>query len=200
MVDGIDFYLIADGSSLNREGLMRSSIHCYNGISTQTGLNKTAQSFYEANPYICLPAHSNAFALHADTRHEFREWAMSTTDVIKSVLPPGHSEIGFNPYWASFYPAKITIKSGGESEMILHIKNVENRSVSGTIWLKSSEKIGFLRKAIPYVIGPQETGTFPVSVQVKKSSPAGTHIITADITVDNELFGELPLGYIQIDE
>ncbi len=37
-VDGIKFYLIADGSYLSREGYMRSSIHCYNGISISTGL------------------------------------------------------------------------------------------------------------------------------------------------------------------
>lgn len=200
MVDGIRFYLVADGSSLSRAGFMRSSIHCYNGISTYTGLIKTAQSFYEADPYICLAAHSNAFALHKDARHEFREWAMSTSDAILNILPPGRSEIGFNPYWCSFYPAKMTLKRSEEGEIVLRIKNKESHPVKGSIWLKSTGDIVFADRTIPYTLEPGEEGSFSVSVVVKKKARPGTHLITADVEFDHEFFGELPHGYIQVDD
>ncbi len=200
LIDGIKFYFIADGSSINREGYMRSSIHCYNGISLSTGLVKTAQSFYDANPYICLAAHSNVFALHNDARDEFREWAITTTDAIKNVLPPQHSETGFNPYWATFYPAKITIAPGGEREILLRIINKKSHPVSGTIRMKSSEEIVFADPSIHYELKPGEDGSISVAFSVKKTGRPGTHIITADMEFDNEFFGELPTGYIQIDE
>ncbi len=200
LVDGIKFYLIADGSSINREGFMRSSIHCYNGISTHTGLIKTAQSFYEADPYICLPAHSNGFATHNDTRQEFREWTLKTTDAITNLLPPGQSETGFNPYWASFYPAKITMSPGQEKQVVLNIINRANHPVSGRIWLKTSDDIEFNKKMVDYVIEPGENGAIPIIIKAKDRSQPGTHILTADIEFDNELFGEFPQGYIIIDE
>ncbi len=164
------------------------------------GLNKTAQSFYEADPYICLPAHSNAFALHNDARGEFREWARKTTDDITSVLPPGRSEIGFNPYWASFYPATLKLKPGGETEVVLHMINKEQHSVSGTIRMKSSDDLVFRDETIDFELKPGENGAVPVSIKAKKTGRPGTHIITADLEFDGEFFGELPQGYIQIDE
>ncbi len=200
LVDGIKFYFIADGSSINRNGLMRSSIHCYNGISTYTGLIKTAQSFYDADPYICLGAHSNAFALHTDARHEFREWAVNTTDALRNILPPGRSEVGFNPYWASFYPAKLGMKPGEKREVVLRIKNKESHPVAGMVWLKGSEDISLSDRAIPYKLGPGEDGSLKVSVSVKKTGRPGTHIITADVEFDHELFGEFPHAYIQVYE
>ena len=200
LVDGLKFYFIADGSSINRDGYMRSSIHCYNGISTHTGLIKTAQSFYEADPYICLPAHSNGFATHNDARQEFREWSMKTTDAITNLLPPGHSETGFNPYWASFYPAKVTMKPGREKKVFLRITNRANHSVSGKIRLKSSDDIFFRDKTINYDLEPGENGNIPVIIKVKDIVRPGIYIVTADLEFDKTLFGEFPQGYIIIDE
>ena len=199
-IDNIKFYFTADGSSSNREGYMRSSIHCYNGISTRTGLIKTARSFYDADPYICVPAHSNGFATHSDTRQEFIEWAMSTTDVITALLPPGHAETGFNPYWTTFYPVKKTMITGERKQLVLRIKNTTSHHVSGKAWLKSHDDIVFPQKEINYDLGPGENGEIPVEIKVKEGCQPGSYIITADIEFNNEFFGEYPQAYIIVDE
>ena len=199
-VDGIKFYFTADGSASNREGYMRSSIHCYNGISIRTGLIKTARSFDEADPYICVPAHSNAFAIHPDTRQEFLAWAMAATDAITILLPPGHSETGFNPYWSSFYPAKIKLNPGDEGEVALRIKNTSGHRISGRAWMKSHGDINMAQKEVNYDLGPREDGEIPVGIKIKSSCRPGTYILTADIEFGNELFGEYPQGYLVINE
>ncbi len=199
-IDGIRFYFTADGSASNRQGYMRSSIHCYNGISINTGLIKTSRSLYDADPYICIPAHSNGFATHSDTRQEFMEWAMGTTDAIVSLLPPGHSEIGFNPYWTTFYPAKQTMAPGEKKQVMLKIKNTASQPVSGKAWLKSHDDILFPDKALNYQLGPGEEGEIPVDIKVKPDCLPGTYIITADIEFGHEFFGEYPQGYIIVNE
>ncbi len=199
-VDGIKFYFTADGSSSNRHGYMRSSIHCYNGISTMTGLIKTARSFYNADPYICIPAHSNGFAIHTDTPKEFIDWAITTTDIIKDLLPPGHSEIGFNPYWATFYPAKIFTGPGEKRRVVLRLTNAASHPVSGKVWLKSHAIISFPDQVLGYELGPGEVGSIPVDFKARPGAFPGTYIITADIEFDGEYFVEYPEGYITIDE
>lgn len=199
-IDNIKFYFTADGSSSNREGFMRSSIHCYNGISTRTGLIKTARSFSIADPYICIPAHSNGFATHADTREEFIEWAMGTTDIITALLPPGQTETGFNPYWTTFYPAKKTMISGERKKVLLRIKNTASHPVSGKAWLKSHDDIVFTEKELSYDLAPGEDGEIPVEIEVKAGCQPGTYIITADIEFDTEFFGEYPQAYIIVNE
>jgi glyoxylase-like metal-dependent hydrolase (beta-lactamase superfamily II) len=199
-VDNIKFYFTADGSSSNREGYMRSSIHCYNGISTSTSLIKTARSLYEADPYICIPAHSNGFATHPDTRQEFMDWAMNTTDDIISMLPPGQAEVGFNPYWTSFYPAKRTMVPGERDQVVLRIKNAASQPVSGRAWPKSHDDILLPEKVLNFELGPEEEGEIPVELKVKPGCRPGTYIITADIEFAHEFFGEYPLGYIIINE
>ncbi len=200
LADGLKFYFCADGSSSSRYGYIRSSIHGYNGISIRTGLIKSAWSFYEADPYICVPAHSNGFAIHNDTREEFRDWAVRTTDAITGILPPGRSEIGFNPYWCRFYPAKMKMARRGKKQVVLRIDNTENHAVSGKIFLKSSDEIIFPEKQMDYFIPPGTTKEIPVILEASQKGRPGTHIITADIEFDGEQFGEYPMGYITIDE
>jgi len=199
-IDNIKFYFTADGSSSNREGFMRSSIHCYNGISTRTGLIKTARSFHDADPYVCMPAHSNGFATHSDTRQDFLEWAMGTTDVITALLPPGRSETGFNPYWNTFYPAKTTMKPGERKQLVLRIKNTATYPVSGRAWPKSHDDIVFAKKELSYDLAPGEDGEIPVEIKVNAGCQPGTYIIMADIEFDTEFFGEYPQAYIIVNE
>jgi glyoxylase-like metal-dependent hydrolase (beta-lactamase superfamily II) len=199
-VDGMKFYFTADGSASNREGYMRSSIHCYNGISIRTGLVKTARSFYEADPYICVPAHSNAFAVQPDTRQEFVAWAMAATDATVTLLPPGQSETGFDPYWASFYPAKIRLNPGEKAEVLLRIRNSSGHGISGRAMVKSHGSIRISQHVVKYEMGPGEDGEIPVGITVTSGGRPGTYILTADIETGDELFGEYPLGYIIINE
>jgi glyoxylase-like metal-dependent hydrolase (beta-lactamase superfamily II) len=199
IVDGLKYFLIADGTSSNKESHIRSAIHGYNGISLATGLIKTAQSFYDADPYLCLPAHSNGFATHDDTKDEFMNWAVETTDVIKALLPPAHPEIGFNPYWATFYPAKIKSNSGEKVQMSLRLSNFSTILISGKFRLKSYGNISLDNDVHEFAIEAGEIKDFPFTVKCAISASPGIHIITADILYDNEVFAEFPQGYVVLE-
>jgi glyoxylase-like metal-dependent hydrolase (beta-lactamase superfamily II) len=198
-VDGLDFYFIADGTGFSKEGV-RASIHCYNGLSLSSGLLKSAQSFSEANPYICLPAHSNVFATNGEDKEEFKEWASKTTDAIKDLLPPDNPDLAYDPYWASFYPARIHIKAGDKVEISLRLKNYSGKALTGKCRLKCYGDFTFENEVIAYEMKTGETKDFPVIVKSKKSAGKGIHIITADIEYDNTVFAEFPQAYLQIDE
>ena len=198
VVDGLKFLFIGDGTACNRESHMRSAIHGYNGISLKTGIIKTAQSFYDADPYICLPAHSNGFATHEDTRDEFMNWAVATTDAIKALLPPAHPDMGYDPYWATFYPAKIKIKPGEKAGLTLRLKNNSYTKIPGKFLLKSYGNLSFDKEAQEYILQPGETKDIAFFVKSPITASVGIYIITADIIFDNELYAEFPQGYIEL--
>ncbi|NOY37298.1 MAG: MBL fold metallo-hydrolase [Chlorobi bacterium] len=198
-VDGISFYMIADGTYLSKDGKVRCSIHCYNGISLSSGLLKTAQSFYDADPYICLPAHSNCFATHQDDKNEFLNWAIETTDIITALLSPPHPELGFNPYWVTFYPARVYAKPGDEVQISLRIKNPGKRMVYGMFRPKNYGNLAIQEKSVEYTLQPGEQRDFPLKIKVERSAQTGVHIITADVQFDGEVYAELPQGYIQVN-
>lgn len=199
-VDELRFYFLADGTYLSRESNIRNAIHCYNGISLSTGFLKSAQSFYDANPYIGVPAHANCFATQDNARDEYVEWAVKATDAIKSLLTPPNLEMGYNPYWATFYPAKVRIKAGEETRIALRLKNKADYVINGKFLLKSYGDILLDQKPVEYILGPGETKDFSILVKSKKTARAGIHIVTADIEYNHKLYGELPQGYVQIDE
>ncbi|VAW19681.1 hypothetical protein MNBD_BACTEROID01-2281 [hydrothermal vent metagenome] len=199
-VDGLGLYMIADGIGYSKKGNIRCSIHCYNGISLVSGMIKTAQSLYDANPYICLPAHSNVFAVAANDKQEFLDWSIKTTDAIRSLLTPPHQELGYDPYWASFYPARVHIQPGGEIEISLRLKNYSGKIISGKCRLKGYGDIIFKKAIVQYILNPGEIKDFPVIVKSKKTAGKGIHIVTADIEYGNNVFAELPQAYVQIDE
>ena len=200
LIDGLKYFFIGDGSASNKDSHVRSALHCYNGISLATGLIKTAQSFYEADPYLCLPAHSNGFATFEDTREEFMNWAVETTDAIKALLPPAHPEMGYNPYWATFYPAKIKIKPGEKVRMALRLKNCSYGKITGKFRLKSHGNLNFDNEVREYDLAPGEIKDFSFFVKSAATISPGIYIITADILYDNEMFAEFPLGYLELEK
>ena len=199
-VDDLDFYFLADGIGNRRDGKMGCALHCYNGITLKSGLMKTAQSFYEANPYICVSAHSNCFATNRDTRNEFMKWALETTDAITALLPTPYPEIAYDPYWAVFYPTRIIAKPGEEVQIAVRLKNHAEHSVTGKIWTRSYGNIIIEQEPVEYTLAPGEQKDFPFFVKINKNASSGVHIVTADIEYDGLMFAEFAHGYIQIDE
>ena len=196
-VDGLRFLFIGDGTSSNKESHIRSAIHGYNGISLATGIIATAESFYDADPYICVPAHSNGFATHEDTRGEFMDWAVNTTDVIRAILPPDLPEMGYNPYWATFYPARTRVKPGEHVRIALRLRNSGNNRIRGQFRLKNYGNISFSQEEYPYDLKPGEMKDIPLLVQVSAIPAPGIHIITADIICNDELYAEFPQGFLE---
>lgn len=197
LVDDLKFLFLGDGTASNSEGHLRSVIHGYNGISLATGLIGTAKSVYNASPYICVPAHSNGFATHEDTRDEYMAWAVNTADAIAALLKPHLPETGYNPYWASFYPARMKVFPGEKVKMALRIKNFCNTGISGHFRLKNYGNIIFEQEEYTYELQSGESKDIRFTVKVSKVPAPGIHIITADIYCNNELFGELPQGFLE---
>jgi glyoxylase-like metal-dependent hydrolase (beta-lactamase superfamily II) len=199
-VDRRSFYMMADGTGFSKDGRFRSSIHCYNDISLATGLIKTAHSISQAKPYICLPAHSNVFAITGGETGEFVHWATETTDAIRALLYPPYQELGFSPYWAAFYPARVHVQAGESVEIALRLRNYTNQPIAGQYRLKGYGNITFDKEVAEYALDPGETKDFPVRVTTKKSAGNGIHIVTADIGFGHQVFGEYPQGYIEISQ
>jgi glyoxylase-like metal-dependent hydrolase (beta-lactamase superfamily II) len=197
-VDSLRFLFMGDGTSSNSEGHLRSVIHGYNGISLNTGLIITAKSVYDANPYICVPAHSNAFATQENTRDEYMAWAVNATDAITALLKPDLPETGYNPYWASFYPARIKVEPGEEATMALRLKNPEKSMARASIRLKGYGDFKVEAGTSKFVLKPGEVKDIPFVIQCNNKAAAGLHIVTADIMINDECFSELPQGYIEI--
>jgi glyoxylase-like metal-dependent hydrolase (beta-lactamase superfamily II) len=198
-IDELGFLFIGDGTSQNKESHIRSAIYGYNGISLSTGLISTSRSFYEANPYICVPAHSNGFATFDDTRDEFLDWAVNTTDAIMAILPPVLPEMAFNPYWATFYPARVRIRPGEEVTMALRLKNPGKCRITGRFRLKSYGNIRFGEDVYSFELKPGETKDISFKVKVSPEHSPGIHIITADILCNDEFFAEIPQGFLEED-
>lgn len=199
-IDGLDFYMVADGTGYTKNGNIRSPIHCYNDISLSSGLIKTAQSFISASPYICLPAHSNVFAVSPNDKYEFLHWSIETSDAIRSLLCPPYQDLGYNPYWASFYPVRMKLKSGQEAQTFLRLKNSSNKTVSGKFKIKCYGNVMFNNDIINYELSSGETKDFPVEIKFGNSAENGIYVVTADIDFGGQIFSEYPQAYIELDE
>ena len=200
LVDDLKFLFLGDGTASNNEGHLRSAIHGYNGISLATGLIGTAKSVYNASPYICVPAHSNGFATHEDTRDEYMAWVVNTTDAIAALLKPHLPETGYNPYWASFYPARIKGKPGEEATMVLRLKNPDKSLARGSFRLKCYGDFKTDQDVVEFSLKPGEVKDIPFVIQCNNKAAAGLHIVTADITIEEEVYAEFPQGYVEVNE
>jgi glyoxylase-like metal-dependent hydrolase (beta-lactamase superfamily II) len=197
-IDGLKFYFIGDGSAIDREGHLRSALHCYNGISLNHALIGTAMSFHKAEPYICIAAHSNGFGVPDDAGAEFLKWAVNTTDAIRAILPSGFEETSFNPYWASFYPARTITKPGDKITLAFRIKNDGLSGLSGRFSLNGYDFLTFNNPHYPFLVLPGETKDIEFSTVLSERIKPGVYLITADILCNGRLYREFAEGYVEV--
>jgi hypothetical protein len=133
-----------------------------------------------------LPAHSNVFAVGKDEREEFIRWTEETTTAIRSLLSPPFQDLGYDPYWASFYPARVNLQPGKSAELTLRLKNYSNRTLSGKYLLKGYGNIIFEKKTTDYQLKPGETKDFPIVIKCETPVEKGIHITTTDIEYDHQ--------------
>jgi glyoxylase-like metal-dependent hydrolase (beta-lactamase superfamily II) len=195
--DGLKFLLLADGSACDRHGHIRSAIHCYNGISLNTCMIATATSLKEADPYICVPAHSNGFALCEDARDEYMEWAIRSTNAVSNLLQPELQEFYFNPYWAVMYPARIRVLPGDHATIALRIANSGLKPISGRAYFHGYSGVEPDKKDIYFVLSPGESMDYPLSVRIPGKAASGRYVITADLECNGEFFSEYAQGYLE---
>jgi hypothetical protein len=128
------------------------------------------------------------------------EWAVETTDAIKALLPPELPEMGYDPYWASIYPAKIITSPGESVSMALRLKNRGHITISGKLRLKSYGNLIFEKVEYSFAIPPGETKDIGFTVKSADNASPGVHVVTADILCNTELFAEFTQGYIVLEK
>jgi len=195
----MSFLLHGDSFGHTRNLPLRCSIHCYNGIRLKSGIMKTVRTFYEANSYVSVTPHGNCYAVVDNDREKFMEWGIETTAAIRDLLGPERADIGYNPYWVTYYPAKTAVKEGERVSVSLRIVNDAEHDVCGYVRPRGYGDVEFEVDEAVYEAGRGEVCKVPLVVKVKKGARKGIHVLTADVEYDGELFGEPVIGYIVVE-
>lgn len=195
--DGLRFLLMADGSACSRHGHIRSAIHCYNGITLKSCLIATANTLREADPYIVVPAHSNAFALSEGTRDEYMDWAVRATKAIRDLLRPELQEMYFNPYWATFYPSRSLISRSGPLKMTLRIRNDGPEIISGTAYIHTYTGVIAEKGEIAFSVSSGGSAEYAIAVSLVGNASPGKYMVSADLECNGAYFSEYALGYLE---
>jgi len=198
-VGRMSILLHGDSFGHTRNLPLRCSIHCYNGIRLKSGIMKTVRTFYEANSYMSVTPHGNCYAVVDKDREKFMEWGIETTSAIRDLLGPERADIGYNPYWVSYYPARAAAKEGEGVNVALRIVNDAEHDVCGFVRPRGYGDVEFEVDEAVYEAGRGEVCEVPLVVKVKKGARKGIHVLTADVEYDGELFGEPVTGYIVVE-
>lgn len=198
-VGEINFLLHGDSFGGTRNQPLRCAIHCYNGITLKSGIIKTVRTFYDAGSYVSVTPHGNCYAAVTTDKDKFLEWGIETTAAIRDLLGGEHADVGYNPYWATYYPVTTSAKGGESVDVVLRIVNDAERGVSGVVWPRCYGDVEFEVDKVGYEAKAGEVCEIPLSVKVKREARKGIHVLTADVEYDGELFGEPVIGYVVVE-
>ncbi len=145
--------------------------------------------------YIC-PAHSDAFPVTMDELQAFKDWAGETREAITALCPT--APLGMDPWWCRFYPFHLELKKNEVSfEVIIESPFQKARTIM-------IEPVA----CDPLSIEPSEAevsvparGKVRASFTLKSKStlPLDTRIpVTARLTIDGELWGEIGEGLVVV--
>ena len=127
------------------------------------------------------------------------EWGIETTSAIRDLLGPERANVGYNPYWVTYYPARVAAKEGESVSVVLRIVNDAQRDVSGFVRPRGYGDVDFEVNEVAYEVGRGEVCEVSLVVKVKKAARKGIHALTADVEYDGELFGEPVIGYVVVE-
>ena len=126
-------------------------------------------------------------------------FAQKTAAAIRDLLGGEHADVGYNPYWVTYYPARMAAKDGESVNVVLRIVNDAERRVTGVVWARGYGDVEFEVEEVEYEAKAGEVCEIPLMVKVKEGARKGIHVLTADVEYDGELFGEPVTGYVVVE-
>ena len=164
-----------------------------NSAITEEGYLIAARYLQKLQPDIIMGAHSVLMTKPSAFIDRYRDWAERIIAQYKDLLPDPDYAYLFDPYWVSAYPYRVDLRKENVQTVQITVRNHRSAEQKHRIVLKLPPGLEASPAVLEGTVAGRSRQTFPVSITVKERGAVlpGVQIVTFDITLDDQRYGEL---------
>ena len=163
----------------------------HNSAILEEGYIYAAEYLHQLKPDIMIGGHSFVMDHPADFIERFRKWSYEMRDAFQSLSPGPDYRYWFDPFWVRAEPYRTVLRPGQSAEVALQVRDFGKTSQKHRIEIHTPPGI----VAEPAVLAGELAGgsrkSFPVRVRATAGAVPGVYLISLDITLDGDRYGEL---------
>ena len=146
--------------------------------------------------FIC-PGHGDAFPVTRADLEGYKAWAEETGASIRALCPD--EPLGYDPWWLRFDPFHIYLPPGGEARFELVIESPFKKKVGLRLRPMVSSGIEVFPKEKSLEIPARGTARLEFQLKTpREMQPGDRAVVTMDLEVNGEAWGEMGEGLVEI--
>ncbi|MBN8625580.1 MAG: MBL fold metallo-hydrolase [Planctomycetes bacterium] len=145
----------------------------------------------DLKPDIIMGAHNVLMTEPQAFVERYHAWSKRIIGHYKQLLPDERYEYGFDPFWVSAYPYRVSLETADEAEATITVRNHHERPQRHEVRLKLPPGITAEPAVLEAVVPAKSRGVYKVKLKVDRSRvEPGVQIVPLDITLDGVRKGE----------
>ncbi len=165
-----------------------------NSCIFEEGYLHAARYLATLQPDIVMGSHSYLMPDPAQFIRRYESWSETIIDAYHDLLPGNHYEYRFDPYWVSACPYRVDLLGRTTAQTEITIRNFRSQPQHHHVVLQAPPGLVIEPTVLEGTVAAHSHETFPVRVklapQVDRSRLGDLAMVTMDITLDDERFGQ----------
>ena len=143
------------------------------------------------NPDLIIGGHSWVMDKPAALIERYRAGALALRSALKALSSEDDYRYWFDPYWVQAEPYRVRLAPGGQSDVLIHVRNFRDRDQTHRIEIHMPPGMKCEPAVLEATLKPEMRKAFPVRLSAADSTPVGVAIVAFDVSIDSRRYGEL---------
>jgi len=181
--------IFADPDNIKQNG--HEALVTRNDAILEEGYMYAAEYLAKLQPDILIGGHSFVMDHPAKLIERYKNWSYKMRDAFRLLCPDSDYQYWFDPYWVHAEPYRIHIKQGQTGKFMLSVRNFRDTKQHHTIKIHTPQGVTTTPLKTEGIVAPDSQEKWPIQLKTDKTCPTGVYILTFDITLDDQAYGEL---------
>jgi glyoxylase-like metal-dependent hydrolase (beta-lactamase superfamily II) len=193
MIDGKKVVFTGDnlfGDTSNPRHTGHEAVVARNSGILEEGYIAGAEYLSRLKPDLLMGGHSYVMPEPAAFVERYREWSYALRDAFKTLSSEEDYRLWFDPFWVRAEPYRLTVKTGGTSDLSVHVRNFRPRRQMHRIEIHTPPGLSAEPPLLEGSLAGDERRPFPVLLRAAPGLTPGVRIVALDVTLDGRRYGE----------
>ena len=193
LIDGRKIAFTGDnifGDPENPDQTGHEAMVAHNSAILEEGYIYGSEYLKALNPDLIMGGHSFVMDRPAAFIERYRKWSYQMREAFESMSSERDYRPWFDPFWIRAEPYRIKIKRGSSAEVVLHVRNFDQKMQRQRIEIHSPKELVAEPSALQVELSGEARNSFPIRVSAAPHAVPGVCLIAFDATIGGRRYGE----------
>lgn len=175
------------------------AVVAHNSGILEEGYLFAAEYLTRLQPDLLVGGHSFVMDRPREMIERYRRWAYEMRDAFRSLSPDDDYRYWFDPFWVRAQPYRLAVCPGTDAELTVYVRNFRPITQAHRIVIRTPPGIVIEPSVLEGELAGQSRQAFSVRVTATAEAATGVNLVTFDVTLDQQRYGEWFDCVIRVD-